>query len=172
MICLFLPAERAGARVAHWAARAVGVAGVVVVVLTLLLAAPAAAGQGHVPSTASEPVGCAEDVLACDSDGDGVADVVEEAICGSATCATGTEDADGTGVPDAEELTASLERGGPGGPVQFRDAGMVRIVLAGPTVIDVPWWPVVVLAAGVVVFGVVVVVRRRAGARQADGNGE
>lgn len=140
--------------------------------LGFVLAGPAAAYPGNVPPTASVPVSCAEDVAACDSDGDGVGDVVEEAICGSATCATGDEDADRNGVPDADELMGSLERGGVGGPVQFRDAGMVRVVLPGPTVIDVPWWPAAVLAAGAAVVFVVVVVRRRAGDRRMDRVGE
>lgn len=105
------------------------------------------------------PQSCAVDVLGCDSDGDGIVNVVEEAVCGSATCATGVEDRDGDGVPDAQELAVSLEQGGPGGPVRFLEFGTVRIVLPGPAVIDVAWWPAVVLvAAGA---GAVVLVRRR-----------
>jgi hypothetical protein len=120
-------------------------------------------GWGFAPSPVADvppgPQSCAVDVLACDSDGDGIVNVVEEAVCGSATCATGAEDTDANGVPDAEELAVSLEQGGPGGPVRFPEFGTVRIVLPGPTVIDLAWWPAVVLmAAGA---GAVVLVRRR-----------
>jgi hypothetical protein len=145
---------------------------VVGVVVALALGWPmpvASAGVAPVPM-----VSCAEDVAACDSDGDGIGDLVEEAICGSATCATGDEDGDGDGVADADQLTVSLEQGGPGGPVQFSDPGWVRIVFPGPVVVDVPWWPIAVVVAGGVVVLVVVTVRRRAtrhssGARHAIG---
>ena len=115
--------------------------------------APAAVGD------APAVVSCAEDLAACDSDGDGIGDLVEEAICGSATCASGDEDVDGDGLADADQLAESLEQGGPAGPVQVSDPGWVRLVLPGPTVIDVPWWPLpVVVAAGA---GVLIFVRRR-----------
>ena len=100
-------------------------------------------------------VSCAEDVAACDSDGDGVRDLVEEAICGSATCATGDEDVDGDGVADAEQLTVSLEQGGVGGPVQFPEFGVVRLVFPGPVVVEFLWVPVALLllvAAGATAF--------------------
>jgi hypothetical protein len=54
------------------------------------------------------PASCAPS--SCDADSDGIADVVEEAICGSSTCASGQEDLDGDGVRDAEELEAQLPR--------------------------------------------------------------
>jgi hypothetical protein len=100
-------------------------------------------------------VSCAEDVAACDSDGDGVGDLVEEAICGSATCATGEEDVDGDGVTDAEQLAGSLEQGGVGGPVQFPEFGVVRLVFPGPMVVEFLWVPVALLllvAAAATVF--------------------
>lgn len=130
----------------------------VVAALALVWAAPASSAVAVPPPM----VACAEDVAACDSDGDGVGDLVEEAICGSATCATGDEDVDADGVADAEQLTVSLEQGGPGGPVRFSDPGWVRFVLPGPVVVDVPWWPVAVVVAGGVVVLAVVMVRRRA----------
>lgn len=132
-----------------------------------LACAPAAPASAGARVSSAPTVSCTEDVTACDSDRDGVADMVEEAVCGSATCATGTEDADNTGTPDVEEQRTSLKHGGVGGPVQFREAGMVRIVLAGPTVIDVPWWPAMVLVGGGLVVVGVVVVRRRSRARRA-----
>lgn len=113
-------------------------------------------------------ISCAEDLAACDSDGDGIGDLVEESICGSATCATGDEDTDGDGVADSEQLAESLEQGGPAGPVQLSDPGWVRIVLPGPVVIDVPWWPLavaVVAGGGVLIF----VLQRRAAAREPAG---
>jgi hypothetical protein len=126
------------------------------------------------PVSPAVAVSCAEDVAACDSDGDGIVDLVEEATCGSATCATGAEDRDDDGVADVEQLSGSLEQGGPGGPVRASDPGWVRLVLPGPVVVDVPWWPVAVAAVGGVVVGTVVTARRRAarhssGARQAIG---
>ena len=35
-----------------------------------------------------------------DEDGDGIPDWVEVIICGTTTCADGTEDTDGNGIPD------------------------------------------------------------------------
>lgn len=43
----------------------------------------------------------------CDTDNDRIPDAVEQVVCGSATCATGTEDVDGDGVPDWVEYLAS-----------------------------------------------------------------
>lgn len=112
--------------------------------------APVAVPAPAVPAApVSLVVSCAEDVAACDSDGDGIGDLVEEAMCGSATCATGAEDADADGVADAEQLTSSLEQGGSGGLVQFPEFGVLRLVLPGPSVIDVLWVPV----AGVLLLG-------------------
>lgn len=142
----------------------------VVVAVAVVLLAPVDAAVADARVEPVAPVSCTEDVAACDSDEDGVIDVVEEAVCGSATCASGTEDVDGDGVADAEELRASLDRGGPGGPVRLRDAGTVRVVLPGPVVIDVPWWPVVAVVAGVGAGVVGVVVRRRrVAARRVEG---
>ena len=41
-----------------------------------------------------------------DVDGDTIPDGIERVVCGSATCATGTEDTDGDGVPDVVEVAA------------------------------------------------------------------
>jgi hypothetical protein len=43
----------------------------------------------------------------CDLDADRIPDAVEQAVCGSTTCATGTEDADADGLPDWVEQVAS-----------------------------------------------------------------
>lgn len=40
----------------------------------------------------------------CDVDGDRIADWVEREVCGSFTCATGTEDTDGDGISDGVEV--------------------------------------------------------------------
>jgi hypothetical protein len=126
--------------------------GIVVGVIGALLVVFAA------PAVASTPVpmvSCAEDVAACDSDRDGIGDLVEEAICGSATCATGDEDVDGDGVTDADQLAGSLEQGGVGGPVQFPEFGVVRLVFPGPVVVEFLWVPVALLllvAAAATVF--------------------
>ena len=50
--------------------------------------------------------GCAGvgDANTCDSDGDGIPDWIEFVVCGSATCATGREDANRNGVPDWVEV--------------------------------------------------------------------
>lgn len=130
--------------------------GIVVGVVCALVVAWGAPAVVPAPLPAPlEAVSCAEDVAACDSDGDGIGDLVEEAICGSATCATGDEDADDDGVADAEQLTESLEAGGAGGPVQFPEFGVVRLVFPGPVVVEFLWIPVAVLllvAAAATVF--------------------
>ena len=41
-----------------------------------------------------------------DVDGDTIPDGIERVVCGSATCATGTEDTDGDGIPDVVEVAA------------------------------------------------------------------
>ncbi|MDQ1083880.1 MULTISPECIES: hypothetical protein [Microbacterium] len=41
-----------------------------------------------------------------DVDGDTIADAIERVVCGSATCATGTEDTDGDGISDGVEVRA------------------------------------------------------------------
>lgn len=115
----------------------------------------------HLSPAAPSAAVCAQDVAACDIDGDGIGDLVEEAICGSATCATGDEDADGDGVPDAEQLAETLEQGGPGGVVRPADPGWVRLVFPGPVVVEFPWWPFAVGAVAVVGVVVAVVARRR-----------
>ena len=114
---------------------------------------------------AADPLSCAEQasVLLCDADADGIVDVVEEAVCGSATCATGTEDVDGNGVPDAEELAESLASGGPGGPVQRASADSLIVVGSDGTITVVSLWyfaaGAAVLLAALAAF---VVLRRRA----------
>lgn len=103
------------------------------------------------------------DPVGPDIDGDGIVDVVEEAICGSATCATGVEDADADGIPDAVTLTESLRAGGPGGPVQFPSFGEVLVVWPDGQLVQFAWWPVAlaVVSLTLAVVGVVVVARRR-----------
>lgn len=101
-------------------------------------------------------------MLQCDSDGDGIVDLVEEAICGSATCATGAEDVDGNGIPDAEELTESLKTGGPAGPIQTDGPDALLIVNPDGTIAEVSLWPIAGLAALLVAaLAAFVVVRTR-----------
>jgi hypothetical protein len=131
-----------------------GVWVVLVAVATVFPASPAGAA----------PVACSEQpsVLLCDADGDTIADVVEEAVCGSATCATGTEDLDGSGVPDAEEFAASLRSGGPGGPVRLESPSSLLVVGADGSVTTVDLW-LVAGAAGLFLAAVAALVlyRRR-----------
>lgn len=113
---------------------------------------------------AAQSLACAEQasVLVCDADGDGIVDVVEEAICGSATCATGAEDADGDGVPDAQQLAQSLATGGPGGPVQLSSPSTVIVVGADGSVTEFSLVPFAAVAGVLLVgLGAVVAVRRR-----------
>ncbi|RFA13703.1 hypothetical protein B7R21_07670 [Subtercola boreus] len=42
----------------------------------------------------------------CDADADRIADQLERQLCGTATCATSSEDTDGDGIPDWVEYTA------------------------------------------------------------------
>jgi hypothetical protein len=100
-------------------------------------------------SVAASPPTCSESVLVCDVDADGIVDVVEEAICGSATCATGTEDLDANGVVDADELAASLRGGGSGGPVQLQTPDAVTVITPDGAITQVSLWP---LAGGAFVF--------------------
>lgn len=110
----------------------------------------------------ADTLACAEQssVLLCDADGDGIVDVVEEAICGSATCATGAEDADGNGIPDAEELAASLRTGGPGGPVQRVSSDSLLLVNPDGTLTSLSLWPFAAVAALLLAGLTVFVVRR------------
>lgn len=86
--------------------RALGAA--VIVLAGVAAAAPvqAATLEGAPAWAPARAAACAPST--CDIDSDGVADVVEEAICGSATCASGQEDRDGDGTRDADELAAQL----------------------------------------------------------------
>lgn len=86
--------------------RALGAA--VIVLAGVAAAAPAQAAtlEGAPGGAAARAAACVPST--CDIDSDGVADVVEEAICGSATCASGQEDLDGDGTRDADELAAQL----------------------------------------------------------------
>lgn len=86
-------------------------------------------------------------MLQCDADRDGIVDLVEETICGSATCATGAEDNDGNGVADATELAESLQTGGPGGPIQPAGRDALIVVTPDGTLAVLSLWPVAGLAA-------------------------
>ena len=126
----------------------------------------AAPGVDGAPAVAGEVIPCGENpVTVCDSDGDGVTDLVEEAICGTATCATGAEDADADGTADAVVLQRSLVSGGPGGPVQFPEFGEVLVVRPDGRIIQLAWWPMalaVVAAAALVTASVIFIRRGRA----------
>ena len=122
-------------------------------------ASPAVASE----ASAAEVIPCGENpVTVCDSDGDGVTDLVEEAICGTATCATGEEDADADGIPDAVTLQKSLASGGPSGPVQFPVFGEVLVVRPDGRLIQLAWWPMAlaVVAAAALVTASVIFIRR------------
>lgn len=123
------------------------------------------AAFGASPAYADSPVACSEQpsVLSCDTDADGIVDVVEEAICGSATCATGVEDNDGNGIPDAQELAESLKTGGPAGPVQLASPGELIVVGADGSIAQFSLWPLA-FGAGAFLIAVTffVVFRRRA----------
>jgi hypothetical protein len=60
------------------------------------------------PAAAAPIVTCAERSSSsqCDADTDRIVDVVEQQVCGTATCATGREDRDRDGIPDWSELVA------------------------------------------------------------------
>ncbi|WP_169582883.1 MULTISPECIES: hypothetical protein [Microbacterium] len=99
-------------------------------------------------------------------DADEIADLVEEAICGSATCATGVEDHDGDGLSDAAELSGELDAAASGDLLVIRD-GDLRLLVSDRQAVVVPIWAgaLAVAAAGcAVVAGVcgVRVVRARA----------
>ncbi|WP_282947689.1 hypothetical protein [Cellulomonas endometrii] len=68
------------------------------------LAGEASAGP---PRPVSADLRCDPGDRSCDQDGDRIPDAVEQAVCGSVTCATGHEDDDGDGVPDWVERLAS-----------------------------------------------------------------
>ena len=67
----------------------------------------AGAASAGTPRPVSADLRCDPGDRSCDSDGDRIPDAVEQAVCGSVTCATGHEDADGDGVPDWVERLAS-----------------------------------------------------------------
>lgn len=78
--------------------------------IAVLLAVSALTGtapaHGSSLPVAAGAATCSEltDPALCDSDGDGITDVVEQIVCGSATCATGREDTDRDGIPDWSEV--------------------------------------------------------------------
>jgi LPXTG-motif cell wall-anchored protein len=59
-----------------------------------------------VPATTAVACSAQADASGCDSDGDGIPDWVELKVCGTATCATGREDANNNKVPDWLEVQA------------------------------------------------------------------
>lgn len=118
---------------------------------------------GASPATAAEVLPCTEyPVTVCDSDGDGITDLVESAVCGTATCADGTEDPNGDGRADAAALQRMLDGGGPGGPVQFPVFGEVLVVKPHGELVQLAWWPVAlaVVAAALLVTASVIFIRR------------
>lgn len=58
------------------------------------------------PAATAGPCPAQTDASTCDSDGDGIPDWVEIKVCGTATCATGLEDANHNKVPDWLEVQA------------------------------------------------------------------
>ncbi len=133
----------------------------------VLFTAPAVARAAEPSgSDVTRAVSCATDARQCDVDADEIADLVEEAICGSATCATGVEDHDGDGLSDAAELSGELDAAASGDLLVIRD-GDLRLLVSDRQAVVVPIWAgaLAVAAAGcAVVAGVcgVRVVRARA----------
>ncbi|MEO8094015.1 MAG: hypothetical protein ABI632_03680 [Pseudolysinimonas sp.] len=123
---------------------------------------------GAAPASATAVI-CSDQpsVLTCDSDGDGYVDVVEEAVCGTATCATGAEDVNHDGVPDVVAYAASLKQGGPAGPVQQASPSELIVVSPDGAITTVNLW---LFASGaaflLAALAVYVVLRRRALARR------
>jgi hypothetical protein len=77
----------------------------------LVGAVPASAAQLRLETVAAAVTArsaCVENAntAACDSDNDRIADVIETAVCGTATCATGREDTDKDGIADWVEIQA------------------------------------------------------------------
>ena len=100
---------------------------------------------GASPATAAEVLPCTEyPVTVGDSDGDGITDLVESAVCGTATCADGTEDPNGDGRADAAALQRMLDGGGPDGSsrsarCQVKPHGELVQLYGGRS--RSPWWP-------------------------------
>lgn len=69
-------------------------------------AAPAFAVTSPASVVVAAPAGVAPVMSAADADADGdeIPDAIEREVCGSATCATGTEDRDADGIPDWTEV--------------------------------------------------------------------
>lgn len=76
--------------------------------LTAALTAPGIPGvAAAAPPARTADLRCDAGDRACDVDGDRIPDAVEQAVCGSVTCATGHEDVDADGLPDWVERLAS-----------------------------------------------------------------
>lgn len=96
---------------ARWGIRQRVLLGLMVGVLSALVfgigtVAPVAATE--TTRSVSAPASCTAGPSGtdCDIDGDGIPDWVEREVCGSLTCANGTEDTDGDGIPDWVEVMA------------------------------------------------------------------
>lgn len=74
----------------------------------MVVALPAAPAEATIwpPTAAGQSARAVLDQNLPDADGDAIPDIVEQRICGSLTCAIGTEDADGDRIPDWVELMA------------------------------------------------------------------
>ena len=78
------------------------------VLLSAVVAVAVVLMPAGVGVAATAPVVCAERAQStlCDVDQDRISDVIEEQVCGTATCATGREDRDRDGIPDWSEISA------------------------------------------------------------------
>jgi hypothetical protein len=144
--------------------RALGAA--LIVVAGVAAAAPAQAASAADVTLRFAP--CAPS--ACDVDSDGVADVVEEAICGSATCASGQEDLDGDGQRDADELEAQLPRDDAAGSAPD-DGSTWAIPMPGGGFLRPGTLALMIYGLGAIVAAVVVIIslrRQRAAAEDEE----